>query len=172
MLSLEMLEGVVLISAANVTTPCAKELLQRGIPVTYLSGSGAFYGRLESTRHINIERQREQFRRGDDQDFCLGFSRIIISAKVNNQVVILRRYNRYIDHPDVEKLIHDILILAAGLERTRKYEEILGYEGASAKKYFEAVSLMIRKEFGFSGRSRMPPLDPYNSLLSLVHCNI
>jgi CRISPR-associated protein Cas1 len=167
MLPLEILEGVVLIGNASITTPCVKELLVRGIPVTYLASSGSFYGRLESTKHIDIQRQREQFRRGDDEVFCLDFSKKIISAKINNQIVLLRRYNRYAKHLQVERLMKDIQKLISGLERTKKSEEVLGYEGASARKYFQAISLMIRKEFAFSSRNRRPPLDPFNSLLSL-----
>ncbi|MGI6450491.1 MAG: CRISPR-associated endonuclease Cas1 [Desulfitobacteriia bacterium] len=166
-LPLEILEGVVLLSNADVTTPCVKELLERGIPLTYLSKSGAFYGRLESTKHINIERQREQFRKGDDKRFCLGFAKRIITAKINNQCVILRRYNRYKDQKKVEGIIHELSKYLAGIERAKKIDEILGYEGASAKKYFEALALLVKKEFAFKGRNRMPPRDPFNSLLSL-----
>jgi CRISPR-associated protein Csm4 len=62
MLPLEQLEGLVIFGNASVSTGCFSQLLRMGIPVTFLSHTGMFFGRLESTKHINIERQRKQFK--------------------------------------------------------------------------------------------------------------
>jgi CRISPR-associated protein Cas1 len=75
---LELLEGVILMGSSQMTASCSRMLLEKGIPVTFLSKSGLFYGRLESTKHVNIVRQREQFRAGDDDDFCRLFPIAII----------------------------------------------------------------------------------------------
>lgn len=108
MLPIEILEGVILIGNANVSSSCQRELLRRGLPVTYLATNGQYYGRLESTKHINIERQRSQFRLGDDTVFCLTFARKIIEAKTHNQIVILRRYNRDKAKESVKNCLHDM----------------------------------------------------------------
>ncbi|MCR4440861.1 MAG: CRISPR-associated endonuclease Cas1 [Peptococcaceae bacterium] len=164
---LELLEGVVLMGSAQMTSSCSAELLEKGIPVTFLSKSGLFYGRLESTKHVNIIRQREQFRAGDDKDFCLKFSAKVVAAKIPNQVVVLRRYNRHIENAAVNEHISQMLLLEDAVLRAVTIAQIMGYEGAASRHYFKALSLMVNRRFAFSGRSRMPPLDPFNSLLSL-----
>lgn len=45
-------------------------------------------------------------------------------------------------------------------------DEVLGYEGMAAREYFKALSKIIREEFAFDGRSRQPPLDAFNSMIS------
>lgn len=167
LIPIETLEGVVLFGQASISSRCSAELLKRGLPVTYLSGSGSFYGRLESTRHVNIKRQREQFRRGDDEEFCLKFAANAISAKIHNQTVLLRRYARSKGTHELDDKISHISELERKIERAASIEQIMGYEGAVSKAYFETLSMLARKEFKFKGRSKMPPLDPFNSLLSL-----
>ena len=56
----ETLESVSIFGNSSVTTPCTRKLLEKGIPVNYFSKRGAYYGRLESTRHTNIARLKAQ----------------------------------------------------------------------------------------------------------------
>ena len=56
----ETLEGLTLIDAVQVSSKAIVELLRLGIPVTWLSRTGYFFGRLESTRHVNVFRQERQ----------------------------------------------------------------------------------------------------------------
>ncbi|WP_027366214.1 CRISPR-associated endonuclease Cas1 [Desulfotruncus alcoholivorax] len=164
---MELLERVVLMGSAQMTASCSAELLKKGIPVTFLSKTGVFYGRLESTKHVNITRQREQFRAGEDEDFCVKFSAGIVAAKIHNQVVILRRYNRHIKKAAVDEHIYQMSLLENAVSEAKAIPQIMGYEGAASRHYFSALSMMVNKNFSFSGRNRMPPLDPFNSLLSL-----
>ena len=48
-------------------------------------------------------------------------------------------------------------------------DEVMGYEGMAAKEYFRALSKIVREEFAFNGRSRQPPLDAFNSMLSFAY---
>jgi len=166
-LPLELLEGVILVGPAQMTVPTFAELLKNGVPVTFLSGSGEFFGRLESTKHVNIFRQREQFRAGDDESFCLRFSAAVVSAKIHNQAVILRRYNRHLRKEKVDDHIYQMGLLEEAVSRAKTIPQVMGYEGAASRHYFSALSTMVRSEFAFTGRTRMPPLDPFNSMLSL-----
>src|SRR5699024_3443450 len=69
----ETLETIALFGNNNLTTPCIQECLKRGIPVSFFSGNGAYFGRLQSTRHANIFRQKRQMYLSDDSSFCLEF---------------------------------------------------------------------------------------------------
>ena len=66
-ISLERVDNIVLVGNISLTSPLSIELLEREIPVNWLSSTGKFYGRLEPTTRVNIARQREQFRRADDE---------------------------------------------------------------------------------------------------------
>lgn len=166
-LPVEHLEGILIYGNASLTKECSRILLQRGIPVTLLSKSGAFFGRLESTRHVNIIRQRAQFRQGDDPLFCLGFAKSAVGAKINNQIVMLRRYNRHKDSEEVEKTVRQMTIQKNKVPACDTLNSLMGTEGICARYYFAGLALLVDEQFKFSGRSKMPPRDPFNSLLSL-----
>lgn len=166
-LQVELLEGILIYGNASITKECSKILLQRGIPVTLLSKSGAFFGRIESTKHVNIIRQRAQFRKGDDPDFCLSFAKLIIEAKINNQIVVLRRYNRHRDCEEVEKTVQQMTIQKSKVASGTALDVVMGTEGICARYYFAGLAMLVNDKFKFSGRSKMPPRDPFNSLLSL-----
>lgn len=91
---METLESVALFGNVSVTTPCTKKLLENGVPVSYFSKKGAYFGRLESTRHINIFRLKKQIELTENSNFSIAIAKRMISAKLNNQAVILRRYER------------------------------------------------------------------------------
>ena len=55
-----VLDGLVIIDSVQVSSRAMVEFLRLGIPVTWLSRRGAFFGRLESTRHVNVFRQEKQ----------------------------------------------------------------------------------------------------------------
>jgi CRISP-associated protein Cas1 len=163
---LEKVSSVVLMGKCYVTSPLVVELLEREIPVTWLSSTGKFFGRLESTAGVNIERQREQFRRGDDEVFCLALSKSFISGKVRNSRVVLRRYNRKTENKDVNKTIDTLAEICEKIEKSQNISELMGYEGNASKLYFKSMACLVSENFRFSGRSKQPPKDPFNSLLS------
>lgn len=162
----ETLESVAMFGNVSITTPCVRELLERGIPVSYFSSRGAYYGRLESTGHKNITRLKSQIYRSDDEEFSISIAKRIIYAKICNQITVLRRYarNRSVDISDsisMMKISRDKTVSAVSSE------ELMGFEGTAAKYYFAGLSKLVKGEFAFNGRNRMPPKDPFNSMLSL-----
>ena len=90
----ELLESITIFGNSSITTPCMQECLRRGITLNYFSGKGAYYGKLSSTRHVNGERLKSQIYACDDPVFCLTMAKRIVTAKIHNQCVILRRYRR------------------------------------------------------------------------------
>ena len=162
----ETLESVALFGNISVTTPCARAFLEKGIPVSYFSSKGAYFGRLESTGHKNIFRLKKQIYMSDSNEFSLELAKRIIKAKISNQLVVLRRYARG-KNADLSAEIKMIEISAGKIEYTLSSEEIMGHEGTAAKNYFAALSKIINPDFAFKGRNRMPPRDPFNSLISL-----
>lgn len=162
----EKLEAVIVFSGAHITTPCLTALMQQGVPVTFLSSRGALFGRAESTAHFNIERHRQQFKASEDERFCLEVAKRFVRGKLHNELVVLRRYNRYIQSQAVDQCIREISVCANRIETVQSLNQLNGIEGYGARQYFAALSAMVREEFRFKGRTRQPPRDPFNSLLS------
>lgn len=91
----ETLESVSLFGNISITTPCMKKLLEMGIPVSFFSKNGSYFGRLESTRHVNIFRLKKQLTLTENKEFSSALAQRIITAKINNQIVLLKRYARH-----------------------------------------------------------------------------
>ena len=162
----ETLEVIEVFGKVQVTTQCMTECLKRGVNILFYSANGAYFGRLISTSHVNVQRQRKQADICKNESFKLAFSQKIIDAKIHNQIVILRRYARSccqnINRPVVEmQNMHKKVLLAKNIE------QVMGYEGTAAKIYFRTLGELIDPDFAFTGRSRRPPMDPFNSMISL-----
>ena len=160
------IEAVVVARGSHVTSIVCEDLLDRGIPMAYIDYAGRLKGRLESTKHYNIERMAFQFDRYHDEAFCLGIGKKIIFGKLANARVVLRRYNRNACDDRVKKIINEMGTYEADIESSKTMQQLFGYEGMFSKLYFEGLSYLICDEFKFTGRSKRPPKDPFNSLLS------
>lgn len=165
LIPIESLEGITIMGQSQMTAKCTEECLKRGIPVAYFSKGGSYFGRVMSTDHINTSRQRKQCVLYDT-DFAVELGRRILSAKIKNQSVVLRRYekSRNICLEEEQNMLN---ICRRKLESSARIEEIIGYEGQAAKYYFRGLSKCIDEDFYFNGRSKRPPKDEFNSMLSL-----
>lgn len=162
----ETLEVIEIFGKVQITTHCMEECLKRGVNVIFYSTNGAYYGRLISTSHVNVHRQRKQAELGKNIEFKLGFSKKIISAKIRNQVVILRRYSRS-KEIDINRSITEMLYMDAKVKTGKSIEQIMGYEGNAARIYFSVLGKLIDSDFAFEKRTKRPPMDPFNSMISL-----
>jgi CRISP-associated protein Cas1 len=160
---------VVLRGNVQLTTQAARALLDRGIPVTYLSGGGWYSGRLAGTDTNNIDLRIAQFRMAQDQTACLDLARSFVVAKLRNSRTLLRR-NHPAPDPVVLGQLKQLSRKAAAAESS---DSLLGLEGAGAREYFRAFSGVLHSPdlgtFDFERRNRRPPRDPVNALLSFVY---
>ncbi len=162
---IESIDSITVAGNAQLTAQCVKTCLNKGIAVSFFSKGGNYFGRLMSTGHVNTGRQRLQCELYQS-DFAVGLAKRIIMAKIRNQTVVLRRYAK-----SREK---DVTVFASEMERCRKKiaacasaEEVMGNEGYAARVYFSGVAEVIDAAFKFSGRSRRPPKDEFNSMINL-----
>lgn len=162
---IETLESIAIFGKVQITTQAAIACMKKGITVTYYSKGGTYFGRLQSTSHTNAQRQRQQDRLGSTE-FAIELSKRLIDAKIHNQIVVLRRYARTTG-ADVKDEINAMKVIKERLARSTTTEEIMGCEGFAARNYFSALSKMVESEFSFKGRSKRPPKDAFNSMLSL-----
>ncbi len=161
----ENLEAIYLFTSVQITSQCMVECLKHGISVSYFSKGGAYFGRLQSTSHVNVQRQRKQAALADTP-FALELAKNIIRGKIHNQEIVLKRYARS-EHKNVDDISVSMKQSLNKIKECKTVQEVMGYEGNAARLYFDGLSRLVDDEFVFSGRSRRPPRDEFNSMLSL-----
>lgn len=162
----ETLESMVIFGNVYLTVPCIKECMERGISVSMFSTKGKYFGRIESTSHINAKRLKHQVYLSDKEEKRVQFSKKIIMNKIHNQRVLLSRYARS-SEKDIDEYIWAMKIHEKKISQCDSIEQIMGYEGNAARQYFKALSEMVKDDFKFSGRNKRPPKDAFNSMISL-----
>ena len=159
---------LVVMGNAYVTTPTMHELMQRGIPITWMSYGGWLKGHTIGAGHNNVELRTAQYRTSFDEGKCLALARGLVRAKIRNSRTLLRR-NLRDENPQT---IKDLKWMADQSTRCRDMLSLLGVEGMAARRYFNAFAGMFRSgeegdfSFDLAGRNRRPPRDPVNAMLS------
>ena len=174
------ISDVALFGNVSITTPALSALLEREIPVTFHSHGGWFRGVAHGIGHRNVEVRTAQYRMSFDEASCLRFSRELVAAKITNQRTILRRNWR--GEPEARQSVLDRLAAARkSAGGAAAPAELLGIEGDAAATYFRAFAGLIKAPdenhdqggdlapFRFDARSRRPPTDPVNAMLSLAY---
>ena len=171
---LEETSQVVVMGNVYLTTPCLHELMWRGIPVTWHSYGGWFFGHTTGNGHKNVELRTAQYRASFDESTCLQFARGLVSAKIQNCRTLLRRNWKRAESSN--PVLVDLKSDGRRAARTESLPELLGVEGTAAARYFRSFGAMLQEpasdsEFGFDfeTRNRRPPKDPVNALLSFAY---
>jgi len=169
---LEEISALILFGRVNPTTAAVHELCRRGIPVAYLSSGGWLQGVLAGLPHRNIALRQQQFAAAADLACRLRIARSIVRAKLLNMRALLRRNAQ----PEAPRQALDALRNEARLVlRAESMEELLGHEGAGSRAYFESFGRMVKgsqemlERFRFDTRTRRPPRDRLNALLSFAY---
>lgn len=167
---------VVVMGQVYITTPCLTELMQRGIPVTWHSHGGWFYGHTLGHGHKNVELRTAQYRASFDERACLRLARDLVAAKIANQRTLLRR-NWKPDLPPDDALA-ELKRMQRRAVRAEDMQTLLGIEGNAAAVYFSHFRHLLRtsdapespvQRFDFTQRNRRPPTDPVNAMLSFAY---
>lgn len=164
-MQLPLLEQILVFGQSQVTTQLIRSCLGRGIPIAYLSRMGRCYGRLLPLErgYRSLARQQQQL----SQAQRLEMARRIVYTKLKNSRVVLQRQRRRHQGLEVEGVLRGLSYLMQRSQVAGSIEQLMGFEGAGAAAYFPALSRCLqRSEFVFPGRSRRPPLDPVNAMLS------
>ncbi|MEJ5366417.1 MAG: CRISPR-associated endonuclease Cas1 [Desulfosoma sp.] len=166
---LEGLEQLVLVGA-SLSGAVVDELVRRRVETVLLSPWGHFRGRIVVDEHKHVARRKAQYLKFTDPKEAVRIARLFVEAKLKNAARFLsRRAGEY----GAEKL-RDASAQILGLARMAAWEEDLdlvrGLEGRGAHLYFGVFQDLIRVPgFPFSGRTKRPPLDPVNALLSFTY---
>ena len=158
---------IVLFGCSNLSHGAVSLCLQHKIPVLYLSSKGRYFGQLQTTGQAQVRYLIHQVQRSFDPAFVQNQAREIVLAKLHNSRILLMRLNRRRPTDVATQTIADLAQLMPQAMTADSVEALLGYEGQGANLYFGALATLLKGPFEFDGRTRRPPTDPINSLLSL-----
>ena len=149
---------------------------ERNVGLSFLTENGRFLARVQGPVSGNVLLRREQYRRADDPVFSARIAAACVLGKVANcRTVLLRARRDHADRVDTDALQQAADRLSASMRRLQDdldLDAVRGIEGDAARVYFEAFDHLIVREkdhFFMRGRSRRPPLDRVNCLLSFLY---
>lgn len=174
---LHHLGSVVCLGNIMVSPALMHRCADDGISLVLLDHNGRFKARLEGAVSGNILLRQAQHRQAGDAAFALNVSRAMIAGKLRNaRQVLLRGAREAADEADAKALTAGATALRASvrnLPQASNLDSVRGIEGDAAKVYFSAMNGIVRREarstFAMDGRTRRPPRDRINALLSFLY---
>jgi len=184
------LHHVAIFGSAQISTALIQTLCEAEIPVSYFSMGGWFYGLTRGHGLTNVFTRIKQFARAAEPQQSLILARLFIYGKIRNQRTLLMR--NHVEPPPLA--LRGLKYAQSAALSAPSHATLLGIEGAAALVYFRNFHGMIKAgqdddeipgleddesekqpgtqalfRFDFKTRSRRPPRDPVNALLSLAY---
>ncbi|GAB7387102.1 type I-C CRISPR-associated endonuclease Cas1c [Bacillaceae bacterium] len=170
------LEGIVTFGYMGASPALLGMCAERGVSVTFLTEHGKFLASVSGPVKGNVLLRRKQYRVADSETESAKLASRFIIGKFSNCRTVLRRFMS--DHGsklDIKEIDPISMELARNIIRVSKassLEEIRGIEGQMARSYFSVFDYMIlsqKEDFFLHERSRRPPMDNMNALLSFLY---
>ena len=176
---LHHLQGIVCFGRVSVSPPLMAECAERDIGISWMTDAGRYQCRVVGAESGNVLLRRQQYRLADAEATALPIARAIVAAKIqNSRTVLLRGAREAEDEASSAGLRHAVDRLECSLlalPQAATLDVIRGCEGEAARVYFESFNWLIKQQcehFVMTRRSRRPPLDPLNALLSFVYLSL
>jgi CRISPR-associated protein Cas1 len=160
-------DGVVVLGRATISPATINELLERQIPLTFLTETGRYLGRLEPEVTKNLFLRKAQWQAAGESEQAIHVVQGFVRGKLKNYRSILVRRQRDSSDIDLSPAIQRLEHAIAPIDKTHSIDSLRGLEGSGSAAYFGCFNQLIRaEEFEFTNRVRRPPTDAVNSLLS------
>ena len=174
---LHHLSAVVCFGHIGLSAPLMHRLAEGGIALVLLDDNGRFKARLEGAVSGNVMLRQAQFQRVADATFTLDMARACVAGKIKNTRQVLLRGAREARSDDEAKtlarLADDLAASLRALPAAASLDALRGLEGEAARQYFSGLSLLVRPDqreaFAMDGRTRRPPRDRFNAVLSFLY---
>jgi CRISPR-associated protein Cas1 len=165
-LPLEDVDHVMVFGNIQITTQAMHTMLRDGVEMAMLTRSGDLVGQLTPPGGKNIFLRQKQYKQYNDPVFRLNFSKSVVQSKIHSAVSLLRAYHKH--HRDAFPMqkIDELLRYVDRVENADGIDSVLGFEGAASSLYFSLLGSLVHEPWSFSRRSRRPPRDAANAILS------
>lgn len=173
---LHNLEGIVAFGYTGASPALMGACAERNIALSFLTQHGRFLARVSGKVKGNVILRREQYRIADQEERKLQIAKNCILGKLyNSRSVInraLRDHSMRVNEERLSLVSEQIKKSMDLVQQAVRIDELRGYEGEAAARYFSVMNELIlqqKETFFFNGRSKRPPLDNVNALLSFVY---
>jgi CRISPR-associated protein Cas1 len=170
------LEGIVCIGGVGFSPPLMKMCSEKGVTLSFLTESGEFLSRVTGPVSGNILLRKEQHRRSDNIQKTIDIAKTFVLGKLLNSRTVLLRAARETDGIETKDALTRCSDCLKNIVRETRHEtsldSIRGKEGQAGHTYFSVFDRLIitqKDNFYFKERSRRPPLDNVNALLSFTY---
>lgn len=178
---------VVLLGDSTLTPQAMAALSQQGVPIVFLDPYGNLRARVVPAESKNSLLRLAQFRAHENPTLRFELARACVVGKLHNQRTLLLRSNRRLNDRAINAAVEALRIAQAQVEalqpdtapppdptqpqKDTAWGQLQGLEGAGAAAYFDAFGRILREDSGltFQTRTRRPPRDPVNALLSFAY---
>lgn len=174
---LHHLSGVVCFGPTGLSAPLMHRLADEGIALVLLDDNGRFKARLEGGVSGNVLLRQAQFSRANEAVFGLELARACVAGKIKNTRQVLLRGAREAKVEEEAQVLtrraDDLAASLRALPGVNDLDSLRGVEGEAARQYFSGLNLLVRADqraaFQMDGRTRRPPRDRLNALLSFLY---
>lgn len=174
---LHHLGGIVCFGTVGASSHLMAACAEEGVAISFLSEHGRLRARVVGFTPGNVLLRRDQYRRADDPEGARAIAGPMVAAKIANARSVLLRGIRDAGDAEgrlaraAERMEHSVR-LAMDPRKTPTLDALRGAEGEAARVYFDALDALVtvsREDFAMRERSRRPPMDPLNALLSFLY---
>lgn len=167
------IEGIVTFGYMGASPGVMKLCSDCNISLTFLSPHGRFISRIQGTTKGNVLLRKKQYQLSDDESWSLNIAQLMIAGKIQNYRNILRRYIRdYGENEEINKAVQTLEQAKRNALTAPNKTILIGHEGIASNAYFDVFPTLIlnqKEAFPFHGRSRRPPKDAVNAMLSFAY---
>ena len=169
--------SVVCLGNVGLSTPLMHRLAHGGITLVLLDANGRFKARIEGPVSGNVLLRRAQHDRSTNAAFVLDTARCCVAGKIKNARQVLLRGAREAkveaEATQLSRASDDLAASLRTMPEARDLDVVRGVEGEAARQYFACMKVLVRADlrehFAMVGRSRRPPRDRFNALLSFLY---
>lgn len=166
-------ESIVTFGYMGASPGLMKLCMDNNVSLSFMTPQGRFICRIQGPTRGNVLLRKKQYTLSEDENVALHLAKLFITGKVFNTRSILQRYIRDNGNDDeIESVIKQLDWRRKRIMQAETMDILRGEEGHAANTYFEVFDHLIlhqKEEFSFYGRSRRPPKDEVNAMLSFVY---
>jgi CRISPR-associated protein Cas1 len=170
------LDGIVCFGAVSYSPYLLAHCAENDVTISHLTEQGRFQARIQGPTAGNVLLRRTQYRWADDPDRSAELARNFVLAKLHNGRLVYRRARRDARDGDRTERLGGVAEgldnLVARVRHASDIQTVRGIEGEGGARYWSAFNDLVTRAdeaFDFHGRSRRPPLDRVNCLLSFLY---
>ncbi|WP_053957660.1 type I-D CRISPR-associated endonuclease Cas1d [Inediibacterium massiliense] len=162
------IKQIVLFGEVTVTASTINMLAKNKITLCYLTSRGKFISRIDPEASKNVIVRLKQYETHNDKnEKSLQLAKQFIIGKIKNSRTVLMKANRGNNKSKrLDDAIEELKRLENQSEKQTNIDSLRGIEGRAASVYFSVFSEMIKADFSFDKRTKRPPKDPVNAMLS------